>query len=366
MFKIETDNKIFTLRELHDMLRQGTLSTDIVIQRGDLWSAKQRSLFIHSALLGILDIQPPFIFSRRIAHREDGTSTSLYYVLDGKQRLTSLFGFIDGLYALSHLEEEESVSCSIYTENFVDGEYPVYKNYNSETHICTSTITGEGLVGLKFQDLGDFCDVILNTPIRCTVLMDPTPEQEALVFSRLNNGKPMSRLDQARAVCRATPAIRDVAVNNNEFFSKMFTKAQLTKKPEDEIIVKTKIMLDAAKNQKLDTVNLSSKAYSQYIQNMEHDVDLSNVEQVFKRAVAIYNTITEEDSFDKSIFISTKAVFLALTPFLSMDYTDDELIYAIKEITLHKLNEFKTGSSHSPNAAAILSRHKVISDVLKH
>lgn len=366
MFKFETDSKIFRLQELYDMLKQGTLSMNIMIQRGDLWSIKQRSLFVHSALLGILDVQPPFIFSRRLVYRDDGTSSSMYCVLDGKQRLTSLFNFIDGLYALSHLEGEESVSCSTYTESFTDGEYPIYKRYDEDSHICTSTITGEGLEGLKFQDLGEFCSILLNSTVHCTVLMDPTPEQEALVFSRLNNGKPMSKLDQARAVCKATSEIRNVAELHEEFFNIMFKKAQLSKKPEDEIVVKTKIMLDAAESGTIDNVNLSSKSYSEYIQNMEASVDLSKVSDVFSRAVDIYNSIPEDENFNKSTFIANKSVFLALVPFLAMDYSDEELIYVIKEITLNKLDAFKTGSSHSPNAAAISSRHQVVADILKH
>lgn len=327
MYKIEVDSKPWTIRELIDMYRSGVLSMDIPIQRGVVWNNNARSLYVHSVLLGILGVQPPFVFSRKVSHREDDSAVFSYSVLDGKQRLTTLIAFVDEEFKLTHLDDQPSIE-------------------------------GCDLTGLKYSDLSEeLIQQYLNTPITCTVVTDPTAEQEDVIFSRLNNNKSMSPVDKIRPQCKATSALIDFISNHTEFFSHMFTKKQLARKPEFEIVLKTLMMLDGVQG-------LSSKQMMEYAKDMPEDYDLAALDQVCSRANSLYERISSEDAGIPS-FLKYKAVYLALVPYLNNDdIEDDTLAECIKKLVTERLPEFRTGSAHSPNAATIEERKEIIDSCL--
>ncbi len=327
MYKTEVDSKSWTIRELIDMYRSGSLSMDIPIQRGVVWNNNARSLYIHSVLLGILAVQPPFVFSRKISHREDASTVSNYSVLDGKQRLTTLIAFVDEEFKLTHLEDQPSIE---------------------ETDIT----------GMKYSDLSEeMIQQFLNTTVNCTVVIDPTPEQEDVIFARLNNNKSMSPVDKIRPQCKATISLIDFINNHTEFFSNMFTKKQLVKKPEFEIVLKTLMMLDGVQG-------LSSAQMMAYAKDMPEDYDLTTLGYVCSRAYSLHARMTSEDENIPS-FLKYKAVFLALVPYLNdKRIKDEKLIKCIKKLVTERLPEFKTGSAHSPTAATIEERKGIIDSCL--
>lgn len=327
MYKIEVDSKSWTVRELLEMFRSGGLSMDIPIQRGVVWDNNARSLYIHSALLGILAVQPPFVFSRRISHREDASAQSNYSVLDGKQRLTTLISFANDEFKLSGLDKQPGIE-------------------------------DVKLTGLKYTDLpAKLIHQILDTSIVCTVVTDPTSEQEDVIFARLNNNKSMSSIDKIRPQCKATITLVDFINEHAEFFNAMFSSKQLLKKPEFEIVIKILMMLD-------NEPGLSSKQMLEYSRNLPADPDLKTLEQVCTRAFNINNSLTSKNKTLPS-FLKYKAVFLALVPYLSdRSLSDKDLTACIKKIMQDKLPEFKTGSAHSPNAATIQARKDIIDSCL--
>ncbi len=73
---------------------QGRINTEAEYQRGEVWSVPQQQLLIDSILRGF-DL--PKIFLRKLA---DG-SERLFDVVDGVQRLTSIWRFMSNEYALS-------------------------------------------------------------------------------------------------------------------------------------------------------------------------------------------------------------------------------------------------------------------------
>lgn len=379
MYKIEADVQSYTIKELYDMYKQGTLVLDIDFQRGDLWPTTKRTNYIHSALLGILIISPAFLFARHVTTRDDGTSVSTLRALDGKQRLTTLFDFIENKYALASLAGEENISYTVYsetspiaqqiemTEPGADADSSIMVEYDESTHIATYTLLSEKTKGLYFKDLGSLQDLFLNSKAQCTLILNPTREQEHLYFDRVNDGVKMSTLDRTRVYCAATHSIRELAERNQDFFKVMFKEAKLKQKPEDPIIIKTKLMIDAAKSKTLSDISLSSKYYKKYASSLTEDVDLSDVEFVFSRALEIYNEMPDDEDFGKpkEFFITTTPIFLALAPYLASEYSNAQLIYAIKEIGTSNPKVFKlTGAAHSPNGETVSSRHRYIRKLL--
>lgn len=327
MYKIEVDTKSWTVRELLDMYRSDALAMDIPVQRGVVWDNNARSLYIHSALLGILAVQPPFVFSRHISHREDTSAWSSYSVLDGKQRLTTLIAFINDEFKLSGLQNQP-------------------------------LIDGEDLTGLKYTSLpASLIQQLLNTVVICTVATDPTPEQEDIIFARLNNNKSMSAVDKIRPQCKATSSIIDFINSNPNVFRVMFSAKQLQKKPEFEIVLKSLMMLQGEPG-------LSSVQMLNFAKRLDSNPDLSDLEYVFSRAYNL-NLQLMKDQPELKSFICYKAVFLALIPYLNDKTIDDkDLIGCIIKLLTNRLAEFKTGSAHSPTAATVEERDNIIKSCL--
>lgn len=92
------------VKNLHKMYQRNNLTFENEIQRVfEQWKDDQKSLLIHS----ILDdyIIPPIYLIKEDKGSKDsrGRAISDYDVLDGKQRLTTVFDFVDGKFALSDI-----------------------------------------------------------------------------------------------------------------------------------------------------------------------------------------------------------------------------------------------------------------------
>ena len=85
---IRTKSSDPTIEVLHAKYQRGKLNIQPSYQRQYVWDAKKASLLIESVLL---DIPIPIIY---LAQNDDGIEN----VIDGQQRLTSLFSFIEGKF----------------------------------------------------------------------------------------------------------------------------------------------------------------------------------------------------------------------------------------------------------------------------
>lgn len=327
MHKIEVDTKSWTIRELLEMYKSDSLAMDIPVQRGVVWDNKARSLYIHSVLLGILAVQPPFVFSRHIGHHTDSSIWSSYSVLDGKQRLTTLIAFANDEFRLVGLADQPEIE-------------------------------GLDLSAKKYTELSaSLIQQFLDTSVVCTVVTDPTAKQEDIIFTRLNNNKSMSAIDRIRPQCKATISIVDFINRNSTIFHVMFSSKQLLRKPEFEIVLKSLMMLAGEQS-------LSSSQMLIFAKNLQSDADLADIEFVYQRALRLHEELSASQPDSKS-FISNKAVFLALIPYLNnRELSDEQLKSCIGKLLTERLAEFKTGSSHSPTGDTLNLRMRIISECL--
>jgi rubredoxin len=86
--------------ELHRQWKIGDLNVQPYFQRNYVWSAKQASRLVESVFL---NVPIPLIY---VAEEPIGT----FAVIDGQQRLTSLFRYMDNLYAISGLEHRKDLN----------------------------------------------------------------------------------------------------------------------------------------------------------------------------------------------------------------------------------------------------------------
>lgn len=131
------------------------------IQRGKVWTPTQKSLLVHSVLTGV-DIPKIYVYD------EDG----IKFVLDGKQRMNTLYEFINDGFAL-----------------------------NADT----PPIDGEDFVGKKYSELPekmqrDFDAFMLDI----IQYEDLTDEERDELFVRYNGGKPLTTMELNKALVGST------------------------------------------------------------------------------------------------------------------------------------------------------------------
>lgn len=106
---------------------KGVLVLDESFQRKTVWTRKQKSQLVESLLLGI---PIPYLYLY------EGKYGNLI-VIDGRQRLTAIFEFLDNKYALSNLEfikELKGKKAKDLTDNLVD-KFENYKAKIEDSHL---------------------------------------------------------------------------------------------------------------------------------------------------------------------------------------------------------------------------------------
>lgn len=166
------DRKIFTkasdpeIISLHQKWKKGKLILQPEFQRYFVWDKKKASRLVESVLL---TVPLPVIY---LAEEQD----SKEYVIDGQQRLTSFFAFIDGIFPLDNTP-------------FKLTGMSVYKELN----------------GKKFKELDeDIQDKIQYYELRTiTIKKESEPELKFEIFERLNTGSvPLNDMEIRNCVYR--------------------------------------------------------------------------------------------------------------------------------------------------------------------
>lgn len=92
--EVRVTKKDFSIYELLRRFKQGKLILDVSFQRRQVWDEKQRCELIESILMGLP--LPIFYFKQ--------LDNSSYVVVDGKQRLSTLFEYLNNDFALKNLK----------------------------------------------------------------------------------------------------------------------------------------------------------------------------------------------------------------------------------------------------------------------
>lgn len=153
----------FPISWLHYLYSEGKLDlSPEAYQRGSVWTLSQRQLLIDSILF---DIDIPKFYLRRVADR----NPIEYEVVDGQQRLRSLFGFIDNEFELA------------------DDSDPLGQ---------------ESLAGKRWESLSTETQFRFTNTNLDVVEFDENYSQDAIeeMFLRLQNGTPLNAPEKRRAI----------------------------------------------------------------------------------------------------------------------------------------------------------------------
>ena len=91
---VRVTKKDFSIYELYRKYRKKQLVLEVEFQRNEVWEKKQKYELIESILMGLP--LPIFYFKQQ--------DNATYVVVDGKQRLSTLFDFLNNKFALKSLK----------------------------------------------------------------------------------------------------------------------------------------------------------------------------------------------------------------------------------------------------------------------
>lgn len=210
----------WTVKNLKTMKdEKETLSFNHPIQRqSSQWTNEQQSLLIHS----MLDNFPvPSVYIHKTESVEvdaKGRHSYGYSVLDGKQRMTTVFSYIDGEYALADDTPNVTIEDTVYE-----------------------------IAGKYFDDLDeDVQQEILRFKFNIQAFEDVTDDVIEEIFFRLNNSTPLTKPQKAKPLMGVGNSIFINEILENRFFKEKcnFTKRQLTQSADLCTLLQGMMLLD--------------------------------------------------------------------------------------------------------------------------
>lgn len=230
------------VRTLKKWYERDNLTFDNPVQRsGSQWSLLQRSLLIHSMLSGY-PIPPLYLLKSK-----EGQDT-IYDALDGKQRVTSIFDFMEGGYALHGGTPEAELDGTVYD-----------------------------LANMTFEDLSEECrDEILGYRFSIFCLEDATDEEVEEIFKRLNNATPLSPIQKCHSELGLGLSAWAKEVCQRDFFQHAIslTVAQLRREADLEVLLQTMLLLDA-RHEGYDYKAISTREVTKYCRHIRGKYDES-------------------------------------------------------------------------------------------
>lgn len=218
-----------TIKMIEKNIKRGRFHLNYYIQRpSEQWNINQKSLLIRSVLENY-PVPPLYCLS----------SGDIEYILDGKQRLTTFFGYINNEFKL--VDDMEDV--------IVDGKtYSVSECYFEELH-------------------EDLQDIILSFSIHFYKIEDAKEYEVEEMFYRLNNGTQLNKIQKARSLIgkKSIHQIRKLVEHQFMLDKAYLTDTQL-KHNDDEFVVMQSLMLV---EQKESIKGLTTKHVVEYIEEFK-------------------------------------------------------------------------------------------------
>lgn len=266
---------IKNLKVMHD--EKQTLNFDHPIQRQSCqWTNEQQSLLIHSMLAGYP--VPAVYVEKRDTFEVDakGKHTYSYAVLDGKQRMTTSFAFINGEFALSE-----------------------------DLPVVTIEGTDYEIAGKYFSDLAD--DVqqeILRFRFTITCFEDVTADEIEEIFFRLNNSTPLTKAQKSKPLMGVENSIFVNEILSGRFFTEKcsFSAMQL-KKSDDMCTLLQAMMLLDNKYRGYEYSSISADEVMKYSQSIKNNYPPECKDRLFKIIGFLNNAFYTKDRNLKKINI---------------------------------------------------------------
>ncbi len=203
----------WTVKNLKSMFDgKHTLQMDHVIQRqSGQWDGDRlkKSLLIHS-IFANYPVPPVYCLKEAISEKDYS-----YSILDGKQRLTTIFDYIDGRYPLDTETPSVTIDDTVYE---LGGKY--FTDLDTE---CQQELLRFKFTIYGFEDADD--DLIEE------------------IFFRLNNSTPLSKPQKAMPLCGVENAKFIKSILSDRFFSEICQFSALQRRKSDDMCTLLQAMM---------------------------------------------------------------------------------------------------------------------------
>lgn len=212
--KITTTTKQVTVKGVDKSFDAGRMESGNTVQRTDSWTPEQRDLFIHSILTGFPIPQIISIRSEMV-----GKNDKVFMVddlIDGKQRTTTIRMFRKNKHRLGNIQ-------------------PIVIDD-----------TAYDISGMTYEELPESIRDEFDSRTLNFICIDGADDDTiAEIFKRLNNGTPLSAIEKTRVASRELKTI--IEIGKHQFFHDVLTENALRKYTNEDIIIKTMMMLNVPK-----------------------------------------------------------------------------------------------------------------------
>lgn len=296
---LEKASIVWSAKQLSGMIKNGKIDFNHIIQRSYVWERARKTSLIESMILGY---PVPNVFAKRVIDETGKRGNNIYFIMDGKQRLSTVKEFLNDEFTLSYLPPVTYFDTELDKDVTVD------------------------ISGKKFSELPDGLKDFLNTvTFNVTYFDNLTKDEERELFKRLNNGKPLSTKAKTLASAKDIEGLLDIG--SHELFDKMLTAKAKENKNQVTIVMKAFAMM----NEEIDNVSFASKDFNPYIENTEiSDTEKAELNKVFDFVLNVHDELIGNHEKDVAKKLFTETHMISLIPYVkkAIDNSINESMFA--------------------------------------
>lgn len=295
MIKTTLNWTVKNLKSMYD--GKNTLQMDHVIQRqSGQWDGDRlkKSLLVHSILANYP--VPPIYCLKEAVNEKDYS----YSILDGKQRLTTTFDYIDGRYPLDAETPSVVIDDVIYE---IGGKY--FTDLDTE---CQQEILRFKFTIYGFENADD--DLIEE------------------IFFRLNNSTPLSKPQKAMPLCGVENAKFIKSILSDRFFSEICQFSALQRRKSDDMctLLQSMMLLDN-RYADYEFSSISADEIMRYASCIKNNYSEEQKERLYDIIDYLEKVFPEKDKMLKKINIPI--VMLIADTAMGNDYDSAKSIYQV-------------------------------------
>lgn len=289
---LEKSSITWGMKQLKGMVMNGKINFDHIVQRSYVWERSRKSALIESMIVGY---PIPPVFAKRIDDGSGKRGSNTYYIMDGKQRLSTIKEYLNDEFALSQLAPVSYMDDEIGEERTID------------------------ISEKKFSELPEALQNYLNTvTISVTYFDNLTNEEERELFKRLNAGKPLSTKSRLLASCKDIEGLLDIG--SHKLFDEMLTDKAKANKNQVALVMKCWCMM----NMEIHDVSFESKVFNPMLEEIKISEDeKTDMVEVFDLIVDTHESLIgrKEKKVAKKLYTETHLV--SLIPYFAMSVKND-------------------------------------------
>lgn len=341
---LEKASIVWSNKQLKGMVMNGKINFDHIVQRSYVWERSRKSALIESMIIGY---PVPPVFAKRIDNGTGHRGSNTYYIMDGKQRLSTIKEYLNDEFALTELTPVSYMDDEIGEE-------------------CTVDISEK-----KFSELPEALQNYLNTvTVSVTYFDSLTKEEERELFKRLNAGKPLSTKSRMLASCKDIEGLLDIG--SHKLFMEMLTDKARANKNQVAMVMKCWCMM----NMKINDISFESKVFNPMLEETEiSETEKLAMIEVFNLIVDTHESLLGRNNKKVAKKLYTETHLVSLIPYFAMSVENN----IVSEMMADWLTEFfdttegasistlynEASGSGSAKSANIIDRDDALSDSYK-